>query len=209
MLASMLGSSFASRLMTRNSLKVESYMQVVFVISSASLLLPILTSVSFETNVVVCCLLLFYPLTTIFIFGTVLHSSFKCERGKYYLCWLYIASWLLYIWGLCGDLLAIHNEDEIPIYSGRGKKYHNELLQDSSQHLCLHCAVQCTSQISYFHSFWIRWLFWFHLKALLTTSWITYIFNLPPIFCYAIITRSNNVLFLFWKLKALSVLAIH
>ncbi|XP_031117240.1 molybdate-anion transporter [Ipomoea triloba] len=44
MLASMLGSSFASRLMTRNSLKVESYMQVVFVISSAALLLPIVTS---------------------------------------------------------------------------------------------------------------------------------------------------------------------
>nr|GMC98624.1 molybdate-anion transporter-like [Ipomoea batatas] len=44
MLASMLGSSFASRLMTRNSLRVEIYMQVVFVIASASLLLPILTS---------------------------------------------------------------------------------------------------------------------------------------------------------------------
>jgi predicted MFS family arabinose efflux permease len=45
MLASMLGSSFASRLMARSSFKVESYMQIVFVVSSASLLLPILTSV--------------------------------------------------------------------------------------------------------------------------------------------------------------------
>ncbi|GMY30621.1 molybdate-anion transporter-like [Fagus crenata] len=44
MLASMLGSSFASRLMARSSFKVESYMQIVFVVSSASLLLPILTS---------------------------------------------------------------------------------------------------------------------------------------------------------------------
>ena len=45
MLASMLGSSIASRLLARNTVKVESYMQIVFVISSASLLLPILTNV--------------------------------------------------------------------------------------------------------------------------------------------------------------------
>ncbi|XP_047946490.1 molybdate-anion transporter-like [Salvia hispanica] len=44
MLASMLGSSIASRLLVRNTVKVESYMQIVFVISSASLLLPILTN---------------------------------------------------------------------------------------------------------------------------------------------------------------------
>ncbi|XP_042948774.1 molybdate-anion transporter-like isoform X1 [Carya illinoinensis] len=47
MLASMLGSSIASRLLARSSPKVESYMQIVFVISSASLLLPILTNVVF------------------------------------------------------------------------------------------------------------------------------------------------------------------
>ncbi|GKU89031.1 hypothetical protein SLEP1_g3224 [Rubroshorea leprosula] len=44
MLASMLGSSLASRLMARTSPRVESYMQIVFVISSASLLLPIITT---------------------------------------------------------------------------------------------------------------------------------------------------------------------
>lgn len=44
MLASMLGSSIASRLMAHSSPKVESYMQVVFVVSAASLLLPILTT---------------------------------------------------------------------------------------------------------------------------------------------------------------------
>ncbi|KAL1813696.1 hypothetical protein DCAR_0626062 [Daucus carota subsp. sativus] len=44
MMASMLGSSFASRLMARSSIKVEGYMQIVFVVSAASLLLPILTS---------------------------------------------------------------------------------------------------------------------------------------------------------------------
>ncbi|KAE8725355.1 Rhodanese/Cell cycle control phosphatase superfamily protein isoform 1 [Hibiscus syriacus] len=44
MLASMLGSSLASRLMARSSPRVESYMQIVFVISSASLLLPIVTN---------------------------------------------------------------------------------------------------------------------------------------------------------------------
>ena len=46
MLASMLGSSIASRLLARSSPTVESYMQVVFSISGASLLLPILTNVS-------------------------------------------------------------------------------------------------------------------------------------------------------------------
>lgn len=44
MLASMLGSSLASRLMTQTSPRVESYMQIVFAISSASLLIPILTN---------------------------------------------------------------------------------------------------------------------------------------------------------------------
>uniref|UniRef100_A0A2P2LRL7 Molybdate-anion transporter-like n=1 Tax=Rhizophora mucronata TaxID=61149 RepID=A0A2P2LRL7_RHIMU len=44
MLASMLGSSVASRLMARSSLRVESYMQIVFIISAASLLLPVVTS---------------------------------------------------------------------------------------------------------------------------------------------------------------------
>ncbi|KAJ6867995.1 molybdate-anion transporter-like [Populus alba x Populus x berolinensis] len=44
MLASMLGSSIASRLMAHSSPRVESYMQIVFIVSSASLLLPIVTS---------------------------------------------------------------------------------------------------------------------------------------------------------------------
>uniref|UniRef100_A0A2N9HNE3 Molybdate-anion transporter n=1 Tax=Fagus sylvatica TaxID=28930 RepID=A0A2N9HNE3_FAGSY len=44
MLASMMGSSLASRLMARSSPRVESYMQIVFVVSAASLLLPILTT---------------------------------------------------------------------------------------------------------------------------------------------------------------------
>ncbi|KAM7266983.1 hypothetical protein ACFE04_009149 [Oxalis oulophora] len=44
MLSSMLGSSLASRLMARSSPKVECYMQLVFLVSAASLLLPIVTS---------------------------------------------------------------------------------------------------------------------------------------------------------------------
>ncbi|KAF3434205.1 hypothetical protein FNV43_RR25308 [Rhamnella rubrinervis] len=44
MLASMLGSSIASRLMAHSSPRVESYMQIVFVTSAASLLLPIITT---------------------------------------------------------------------------------------------------------------------------------------------------------------------
>ncbi|GFP82602.1 probable serine/threonine-protein phosphatase 2a regulatory subunit b'' subunit ton2 [Phtheirospermum japonicum] len=43
-LASMLGTSIAARLLARNTVKVESYMQIVFVVSSAALLLPILTN---------------------------------------------------------------------------------------------------------------------------------------------------------------------
>ncbi|KAK6935594.1 Molybdate-anion transporter [Dillenia turbinata] len=44
MLSSMLGSSTASRLLARSTLKVESYMQIVFLISAGSLLLPVITS---------------------------------------------------------------------------------------------------------------------------------------------------------------------
>uniref|UniRef100_A0A2P2LRM4 Molybdate-anion transporter n=1 Tax=Rhizophora mucronata TaxID=61149 RepID=A0A2P2LRM4_RHIMU len=50
MLASMLGSSVASRLMARSSLKVESYMQIVFVISAASLLLPVVSNLLAPTG---------------------------------------------------------------------------------------------------------------------------------------------------------------
>ncbi|KAL1218169.1 hypothetical protein V5N11_002276 [Cardamine amara subsp. amara] len=45
MLASMLGSSLAARLMAHSSPRVESYMQIVFLVSGASLLFPIITSV--------------------------------------------------------------------------------------------------------------------------------------------------------------------
>lgn len=45
MLASMIGSSIASRLMARATLKVEEYMQLVFVVSGGALLLPVLISV--------------------------------------------------------------------------------------------------------------------------------------------------------------------
>lgn len=51
MLSSMLGSSLASRLMARSSLRVESYMQIVFVVSSAALLLPILSTVCYSSNI--------------------------------------------------------------------------------------------------------------------------------------------------------------
>ncbi|KAG9157178.1 hypothetical protein Leryth_004851 [Lithospermum erythrorhizon] len=44
MLSSMLGSSLASRLMARPSLRVESYMQLVFTISAAALSIPVITS---------------------------------------------------------------------------------------------------------------------------------------------------------------------
>lgn len=49
MLASMLGSSLASRLMSRPNLRVESYMQVVFAVASGSLCLPVIIQVSHRT----------------------------------------------------------------------------------------------------------------------------------------------------------------
>jgi hypothetical protein len=48
MLASMLGSSLASRLLARTDLKVESYMQLVFLVAAGSLCLPVLITVSSE-----------------------------------------------------------------------------------------------------------------------------------------------------------------
>lgn len=50
MLSSMLGSSIASRLMARVSLKVESYMQIIFLISAATFLLPVLTNFLVEPS---------------------------------------------------------------------------------------------------------------------------------------------------------------
>ena len=47
MLSSMMGSSLASRLMARSAYRVESYMQIVFAVSSAALTLPILTNVGY------------------------------------------------------------------------------------------------------------------------------------------------------------------
>ncbi|KAH9315472.1 hypothetical protein KI387_024099, partial [Taxus chinensis] len=50
MLASMMGSSLASRLMARPTLKVESYMQIVFLVSAAALLLPVTTTFFLEPS---------------------------------------------------------------------------------------------------------------------------------------------------------------
>lgn len=50
MLASMMGSSLASRLLACPTLKVESYMQIVFVVSAAALLLPVTTSFFLEVS---------------------------------------------------------------------------------------------------------------------------------------------------------------
>ena len=74
MLASMLGSSLASRLMARNSLKVENYMQIVFVVSSAALVLPIVTSVCGR---IVFLLLVLFSLMLVHVF-----SDFSgCDRS--------------------------------------------------------------------------------------------------------------------------------
>lgn len=50
MLSSMLGSSLASRLMARPAVKVEGYMQIVFLVSAASFLLPVITTFLLEPS---------------------------------------------------------------------------------------------------------------------------------------------------------------
>ncbi|GJP56872.1 hypothetical protein CLOM_g15918 [Closterium sp. NIES-68] len=50
MLSSMIGSSLASRLMARQNLRVELYMQIVFSVASVSLLVPILNFVFIEPS---------------------------------------------------------------------------------------------------------------------------------------------------------------
>jgi hypothetical protein len=67
MLASMLGSSLASRLMSRSNLRVESYMQVVFAVASGSLCLPVIIQVRHLT----CTLKTAFVFTNPKIFGFV------------------------------------------------------------------------------------------------------------------------------------------
>ncbi|KAI3469122.1 hypothetical protein Pfo_025785 [Paulownia fortunei] len=50
MLSSMLGSSLAARLLARSSLRVESYMQTVFLVSAASFFIPVATSFLVATS---------------------------------------------------------------------------------------------------------------------------------------------------------------
>ncbi len=50
MLSSMMGSSLASRLMARSTVKVEGYMQIVFLVSAASFLLPVITTFLLEPS---------------------------------------------------------------------------------------------------------------------------------------------------------------
>lgn len=162
MLSSMLGSSIASKLMARSSFRVESYMQIVFAVSSASLLLPILTTVRYSSNI-----LSFHPLSTVIyisrysdIFwlgycGTVFCSSYQSKRRQSLIRRVHSASWLLYLWKLCWHILAIHYEDEIPIHSRGSQEHHHELFPHSSEHFCVCCAVQCK-----LHNLWLKYNAW-------------------------------------------------
>jgi hypothetical protein len=76
MMASMLGSSIASRLMAHSSLKVESYMQIVFVISAAALFLPVITSVCSQ---LLCSSLYIYLSIYIYIYR---HHAKKAGSGQ-------------------------------------------------------------------------------------------------------------------------------
>lgn len=50
MLSSMIGSSLAARMMTRSTLKVEAYMQIVFLVSAATLLCPVIINLLVKSS---------------------------------------------------------------------------------------------------------------------------------------------------------------
>lgn len=110
MLASMLGSSLASRLLARSTLRVESYMQIVFLVSSVSLMLPIITSVCYQFQLTSFSLyILIYSFSAVCLLDVVfLYSlvsqiwtasgyTLQGKRWKHLIFWLYSASWLLYL----------------------------------------------------------------------------------------------------------------
>lgn len=76
---------------------------------------------------------------------SAVHSTYQGERWRNLFLGLLSASRVLYIWGVCRTVLAIHNEDEIPIHPWRSQKHNHELLPYSSEYLCLRCLVQCKS----------------------------------------------------------------
>lgn len=92
---------------------------------------------------------------------TVIHCTFQCERWEHVIIRVYSAHWLLHIWGLCGHILAIHHENEVPIHPRGGKKHHHELFPHSSQHLCVRCAVQCE---------WLGFIYSWSFEALPTST---------------------------------------
>lgn len=107
MLASMLGSSLASRLMARSSPRVESYMQIVFTISAASLLLPIVTNVCCVSIIPLWCLILSYFLASsnICIWNSSwLHlQKWKVQASHFQVVFNFLASVLLkLVWGYSG-----------------------------------------------------------------------------------------------------------
>lgn len=171
MLASMLGSSFASRLLARSA-KVESYMQIVFTISSASLMLPIVTSVCWFWYVMYLDFLFLCRRSSLPVFFqyicihlTLPYYILTCQKvpgagiqGKgwrYHICRMYSAPWFLCIRGLCGDLLAINHENEVTVHSWRGTKYNHELLPHTSEYLRMHCSVQRKLSLGFL--FWLYW----------------------------------------------------
>lgn len=97
MMGSMLGSSIASRLLAHNSPKVESYMQIVFMIGSASLLLPIITSVC-HTSYLVYVLVVFLAccLNDSSLFA-VLGNSFRSKGWRHLIFWLPSTYRVLYL----------------------------------------------------------------------------------------------------------------
>lgn len=118
MLASMLGSSIAARLLARSSPRVESYMQVVFSISAASLLLPIVTNVCLTSNS--------YPIQNLicnsfhcltFFLLTVPLRAFRGEGWWHFIFRLHPGSRFLCFWSMRRNILAIHYEDEVSVYS--------------------------------------------------------------------------------------------
>ena len=77
------------------------------------------------------------------IFWTVLYDKVRWKRWQHDIVWKSSAFCLLCVWSMCGCLLAIYHEIEISVCSRGVKEYHFKFLQNSSEHFCVRCSLQC------------------------------------------------------------------
>ena len=105
----------------------------------------------------------------------VISSTFQSKRWRNLFLGLLPASWVLYLWGVCRTVLAIHNEDEIPIHPWGSQKYNHELFPYSSEHLCLRCLIQCKYPHNSFYALSYEPVPWYLLVFICSEGeWVPY-----------------------------------